>query len=128
MASPYQIVPIQNQATNNTRVSALRLFTNVDQTAEYPTSVSTTTLMANTSLVGAEIRIYDLNNIPTGSLGTELAGTESCGSATFAFQTNGGNQVWIQIMLAGYEEFGLDYTVGSSDTTLPVTLIADNNV
>jgi len=66
----------------------------------------TLAISAPVSLVGAEIRIYDMDNNPAGSLGTELAGTESHNASTYDFSGAAGNTVWIQIMLAGYEEFG----------------------
>jgi len=88
----------------------------------------TVTITANTSLFGAEIRIYDNDNSPAGSFGTELLGTESHGSATYIISTlNAGNEIWIQIMLAGYEEFLLKFTMPSADTALPITLKAEQN-
>lgn len=86
----------------------------------------TLTLSANVSLVGAEIRIYDLDGA-TGDFGTELAGTESHTSVTYSYTDTTTNLIHIQIMLDGYEEFNLDYTL-DSDVTLPITLNADNNI
>lgn len=57
------------------------------------------------SLVGAEVRIYDLND-PSGDFGTELAGVESCSTSYFDFTETPGNTVWIQILLQGYKEYG----------------------
>jgi hypothetical protein len=57
------------------------------------------------SLVGAEVRIYDLND-PSGDFGTELAGVESCATSYFDFTEAPGNTVWIQILLQGYKEYG----------------------
>lgn len=57
------------------------------------------------SLVGAEVRIYDLND-PSGDFGTELAGVESCTTPYFDFTETPGNTVWIQILLQGYKEYG----------------------
>jgi hypothetical protein len=57
------------------------------------------------SLVGAEVRIYDLND-PSGDFGTELAGVESCTTSYFDFTETPGNTVWIQILLQGYKEYG----------------------
>ena len=91
----------------------------------FPTSI---TISANVSLLGTEIRIYDLDNSPSGSLGTELVGTESNASSNFVVTTLvAGNIVWIQIMKAGYEEFGLEYTVPSGSANLPVTLTSELN-
>lgn len=85
------------------------------------------TIDAPVSLAGAEIRIYDLDNTPAGSLGTELAGTESHGSATYLYTGSGGNLIWIQIMLNGYVEFGQAYTMPTSDGTFTALLKADLN-
>ena len=66
----------------------------------------TLTISAPVSLVGAEIRIYDMDDtLP--NLGTELAGTESHNAATYAFSGSASNVIWVQIMLAGYEEYGV---------------------
>lgn len=85
------------------------------------------TISAPVSLVGAEIRIYDLDNTPAGSLGTELAGTESHTAATFVYSGTGGNSIWIQIMLSNYEEFGQEYTMPSVDGNFLALLKPDIN-
>lgn len=85
------------------------------------------TLEANVSLVGSEIRIYDLDNSPVNSLGTELTGIESCVGATYLFSSSVGNSVWIQVMKSGYEEFGRQYTMPTTNSPLSITLKADNN-
>jgi len=73
----------------------------------------TLTISAPVSLVGAEIRIYDMDDtLP--NLGTELAGTETHNAATYAFSGSASNVIWIQIMLAGYEEFGQEITMPSA--------------
>lgn len=87
----------------------------------------TVTLTAQVSLVGAEIRVYDLDNSPAGSLGTEITGTESQSNPSFSFSTSAGNLVWIQIMLSGYEEFGLEITVPTLNADIPITLSIDKN-
>ena len=71
---------------------------------ETPTDI-TLRIEGNVSLVGAEVRIYDLDGL-VGDYGTELAGVESCGTSFFEFLETPGNTVWIQIMLQGYEEYG----------------------
>lgn len=76
-----------------------------------PAIVPTVTISAQISLVGAEIRIYDMDNNPAGSLGTELAGTESCPTSTFNYVGESGNTIWIQIMKDGYVEFGQSITI-----------------
>jgi hypothetical protein len=74
----------------------------------------TLTISAPVSLVGAEIRIYDMNaTLP--DLGDELAGTESHNAATYAFSGAASNAIWIQIMLAGYEEFGQQVTMPTAN-------------
>jgi hypothetical protein len=88
----------------------------------------TTTIAGSVSLIGAEIRIYDLDNVPAGSLGTELAGIESCAGATFDFDAQASNSVWIQIMKDGYVEFGQQFTVPSTASTFTAILAPDPNV
>jgi hypothetical protein len=44
VAAPYQILPVQDQASANSRVYALQIFTTVDQTAKYPISNSSITI------------------------------------------------------------------------------------
>lgn len=98
-----------------------------DGTTYTPTVATTLTITANVSLVGAEVRLYDLDDIPAGSFGTELSGVESCPSASYAYSGTAGNTIQIQIMLAGYEEFGQSYVMPSSDATLSVHLDAEAN-
>jgi len=85
------------------------------------------TINAPVSLNGAEIRIYDLDNSPAGSLGTELSGVESHSAATYVYSGTGGNSIWIQIMLDGYVEFGQQLTMPSSDGNFTALLKADLN-
>lgn len=87
----------------------------------------TLTIAAGVSLVGAEIRIYDLDNTPAGSLGTELAGIESCATATFTYSGSAGNSIWIQIMLPGYEEFGQQVAIPGADGDFFARLTPDTN-
>jgi hypothetical protein len=96
---------------------------------ESPDPGITITLIANVSLIGAEIRVYDLDNtLP--QLGTELGGTESVTTATYDFVGGAGSQgnvVWIQIQLAGYEEFGQEITMPEVNGSLFPVLQVDNN-
>lgn len=87
----------------------------------------TLTISAQVSLVGAEIRIYDLDNSPAGSLGTELSGTESVSGATYAFSSAASNSIWIQIMKNGYIEFGQQVTMPTTNGSFPATLISEVN-
>jgi hypothetical protein len=84
------------------------------------------TISANVSLVGAEVRIYDLDTTPP-DYGTELAGTESHGSATYVYSGTSGNVIVIQIMLAGYEEFVQQTTMPTVNGTLPIVLTKELN-
>ncbi len=84
------------------------------------------TIQGTVSLVGAEVRIYDYNG-SGGSLGDELAGVESHGSATYIYSGSSGNVIWIQIMLADYEEFGIELTMPSSASTYLAQLNLDLN-
>jgi hypothetical protein len=87
----------------------------------------TITIEANVSLVDAEIRIYDLDNNPTGSYGTELSGVESHNAATYVFNASSSNLIHIQIMKSGFEEYGQSYTVPSVSSTVNVNLRLDVN-
>lgn len=121
---------IKTTTTNATAITSLYFSTqstDAARAAQYDLDTVVTTLSANVSLVGAEIRVYDLDGSPAGSLGTELAGTESAPSSTFAFTSTSNNTVWIQVMLAGYEEFGLETTVGAAASTLSIILKAELN-
>ena len=84
------------------------------------------TIEANVTLVGAEIRIYDLDTTPP-EYGTELAGTESCPTATYGYAGEGGNVILIQIMKDGYEEYTQEYTMPTNDSDLGVVLQVDEN-
>jgi len=84
------------------------------------------TIVANVSLVGAEVRIYDLDSTLPFK-GTELSGVESNPSSNYVFSDVDGNEIWVQIMLSGYEEFGLRYTIPAVNSTLNVTLSVDVN-
>jgi hypothetical protein len=86
----------------------------------------TVTISAGVSLVGAEIRIYDLDGGPP-DFGTELAGVESCGTATYNYSGTAANLIYIQIMKDGYEEFGQDFTIPSSNTTFTAILKPEQN-
>jgi hypothetical protein len=93
-----------------------------------PAPTYTLTINANVSLAGAEIRIYDMDNIPAGSLGTELTGVESNSGSTFSYNYGSApNDVWIQILKDGYVEYGQPYTVTASAATLTALLQADTN-
>lgn len=79
-------------------------------------AVNTLIVAANVTLLGAEVRVYDNDNTPAGSYGTELGGEESCPGATFSIPLSAGNNVVIQIIKSGYVEFVQEYTMGSSAT------------
>lgn len=79
-------------------------------------AVNTLTIAAQVSLLDAEVRVYDLDNTPAGSYGTELGGTESCSGATFSLPLSAANTVQIQILKDGYVEFTQPYTMGSTAT------------
>lgn len=85
------------------------------------------TLSAQVSLVGAEVRIYDLDNSPAGSFGTELSGVESHNAATYVYSGAVANAIMIQIMQAGYVEFTQQYTMPSANAVLGITLQPEEN-
>jgi len=94
-----------------------------------PKVIPTITISANVTLAGAEIRIYDMDNLPAGSLGTELSGIESCLGETYQYTGDAGNTVWIQIMKDGYIEFGTSLTLPSvSDYGYNITLQPDLSI
>lgn len=94
----------------------------------WPNLKTTTIAATGVSLVGAEVRVYDLDNLPAGSFGTELAGVESCSTSTFTFSGQAGNTVKIQIMRDGYEEFGQTFVIPSLDSTFEATLTPEYNI
>lgn len=96
---------------------------------ESPDPGITLTIEANVSLVGAEIRVYDLN-LGFPHLGTELGGIESVTTDTYDFVGGAGSQgnvVWVQIQLTGYEEFGQQITMPQVNSSLFPLLQVDNN-
>ena len=110
-------------ASGNTGVISVRngsgASTNVNDTVSV-------TISANVSLVGAEIRIYDLDTTPP-EYGTELAGVESNATSSYVYAGSGGNVILIQVMLDGYTEFTQQYTMPSVDADLDILLHADSN-
>jgi hypothetical protein len=94
---------------------------------QYPLDLVTLSIEANASLNGAEIRIYDMDNIPAGSLGTELSGTESNVGTNYSVNLEAGNSIWIQIMQDGYEEFGQQTIVPSSNGSFYALMTAELN-
>lgn len=90
---------------------------------------ATLTIAANVNLSGAEIHIYDANNTPAGTFGTELSGTESNVSATYTYSAASllNNTIYIQVMQSGYEELLASHTVTNISETLTITLKSDVN-
>ena len=84
------------------------------------------TIIANVTLVGAEVRIYDLDTTPP-EYGTELAGTESNGTANYIYSGTGSNVILIQIMKDGYVEYTENYTMPTSDSDLNIKLKPEEN-
>jgi hypothetical protein len=88
----------------------------------------TLTILGSVSLHGAEIRIYDLDSPDNNNFGTEIAGVEFNTLSYFAFTSALGNEVWIQIILPGYEEYGQRISVPDNDAVLNAQLNRDNNL
>jgi hypothetical protein len=123
-------IRITTTTANLVAITHLRIDTTTTSAAQanqYPLDTVDLVISASQSLVGAEIRIYDMNNIPAGSLGTELGGVESHTAATYTFTGDAGNTVWIQIMKSGYEEFGQSTVMPSIDGAFYALLTADLN-
>jgi hypothetical protein len=121
---------ITTSTTNATAITSVYMATvtsAANQANYHPLDQTSITLSANASLLGSEIRIYDLDGIPVGSLGTELSGIESATGTTYSFTATPGNSVWIQIMANGYKEYGQAYTIPEIDNTLSIFLTADLN-
>jgi hypothetical protein len=112
---------------NTSYIAGIRIFARFNTTYKYPVESSTVTITGSASLSGAEIRIYDLDGAGGTDLGTELAGVESNGSSSFAYTGTPGNDIWIQIMKAGYEEFGQRYTMPTTDASFYALLARDLN-
>jgi hypothetical protein len=111
-----------------TNIAIPTVTTSVAQGANlYPLDLVSVSLASNATLVGAEIRIYDMDNNPVGSLGSELAGFESNVGSVFTFQAEAGNTVWVQVQKTDFEEYGSEYVVPAADSTLPVFLTAELN-
>lgn len=118
-------------AAGDCRIDAIQLrtlTTLADQTAApHATDLVSVTIDSDLDLTGAEIRIYDLNNLPAGSLGTEIAGTENSSLPSFAFATTAHNEIWVQVLQAGYEEFGQRFVVPATDSTITANLTLESN-
>lgn len=121
---------ITTSTTNATAITSVYMTTVSTTTAQdyqYPLDTVSITIESSLTLTGAEVRIYDLDNMPAGSLGTELAGIESS-VATFSYDGLAGNSVWIQVMKPGYVEYGQQLTIPTTDTTINIILTKDNNI
>lgn len=110
-----------------TNIAIPTVTTSTAQNEQYPLDQITFTVEASASLVGAEVRVYDMDNTPVGSLGTELYGVESAASATVSFNGDAGNLVWIQIMKPGYVEFGQSVTLPSANGSFFALLTPELN-
>lgn len=111
--------------TSGSAIVGLTRMQSKDGTYYIPPVATILTIAANVSLVDAEVRLYDLDDLPAGSLGTELAGVENNPSTTFTYSGVSGNLIAIQIMQDGYKEFLQEFTMPSTDTTLTVRLDLD---
>jgi hypothetical protein len=121
VASPNQILPIQNQAANNTRVASLAIFTTVAPSATYAVSQGELTL---TDLpIGTEVRIYDESDM------SELGGIESTSGTTFTLNydyTGVTINATIVVFALGYQAFRLTgYELDGSIVSIPISLVID---
>lgn len=87
----------------------------------------TITIQGSVSLLGAEVRIYALDGA-SGDFGTLLAGTESNSSSTYSFSDTYNSDCWLQILKAGYKEFGVALNVLYCDYTYEAHLEQDKNL
>ncbi len=111
-------------ASENSGVISYRNGSGASTTIESTVNVSIT---ANVSLVGAEVRIYDLDTTPP-DYGTELAGIESNGTAGYIYAGTDGNGILIQVLKDGYVEFTQEYTMPSTNSDLGILLRPDGNI
>jgi hypothetical protein len=114
------IYPVTTDVTINLTVGAGSTTPTIMEHASYTGAFDliipeiSLTISSNVSLVGAEIRIYDVDTTPP-DFGTELAGVESHDAATYIYNGSAANVIYIQIMLDGYEEFGQQTTMPTSN-------------
>lgn len=97
-------------------------------TLDNPDPGVTLTIVPNVSLIGAEIRIYDLD--VANQYGTELSGVESHTSFNYVYEGGVGsqnNEVWIQILKKGYIEFGQKIIMPKLSSSFYPILIPDLN-
>ena len=98
-------------------------------TLENPDPGVTLTIIPNVSLVGAEVRVYDLDAVGQ-QYGTELSGAESHTSFNYVYAGGAGsqnNEVWIQILKPGYIEFGQKITMPLLSSSFFPVLTPDLN-
>jgi len=79
-------------------------------------------------LNGAEIRIYDDEVSSNSNYDTELSGVETHNGDTYVYSHNGDtNDIIIQVLKSGYEELILPHTLTSSDETVTVFPVIEEN-
>lgn len=79
---------------------------------------------------GVEVRIYDDTGTPGSPVaGTEIAGNENVTSGSFSFSDSANNNVIIVVFdtVNTREGVYLQYTIPTSDASIPFTLLADRN-
>ncbi len=78
--------------------------------------------------VGAEVRLYDNENLTDNSWNTELAGVESNVGTTFIYNHGGAvNNIIVQVQAAGFEELEQEITLTAVDQTIALLLVAEEN-
>ncbi|MEM9482114.1 MAG: hypothetical protein AAGA83_00325 [Cyanobacteria bacterium P01_F01_bin.116] len=98
-------------------------------TSSVTASVPALTLTLTGLPTGSEVRIYDLDSVNPGELGTELAGIETTTGATFAYSNaTAGNTVWLQVIATGFEEFGQSFVIGNESQSFPVIMREETNI
>lgn len=84
-------------------------------------------LTINGLIVNSEVRIYDDDGV-SNSFGTELDGVESNPSNEYIYSHAGIiNGIIVQIMVDGYVEIKIPLVLGSTDQTLTITPVVEEN-
>lgn len=79
-------------------------------------------------LTGAEVRIYDNENLTNSNYDTELSGIESNATDSYVFDHNGAtNDIVIQIMKTGYEELIVNHSLTSVSESITLYPTVEEN-
>ena len=100
----------------------------IDIIAGSPNVIANQLTLTLTDLpIGAEVRIYDLDNtLP--DFGTELTGEESITSTSFSWaHSKAGDDVFVQVFATGFKEYGETISLLSVSQNLAINLDAEDS-